>query len=192
MSVDNRKILKVLILFLVFNFTTKKCFSQEYRLINTESELSIFGTSTLHDWEIKAESIKGRLTVDSLAIKTLKVEIEVESLKSGHKGMDKNTYKALNTDVYKTIEFEMTNDGKLSQESNGKYLIETKGNLTISGTTKNISLKFNIETNNNSMILIGEKTFNMTDFNIDPPKALMGTIKTGNEITIKYQVVFNQ
>jgi len=192
MFVVNNKIVKVLILFIAFNLTTKTGWSQEYKLINTASELSILGTSSLHDWEIKAENMKGSISIDSLNVKSLKIEIEAEGLKSGHKGMDKNTYKALNTDQYKTIVFQMSNSSKLSKQSDGKYLIEAKGSLTISGTTKNIDLKLYLETNNYQIKLKGEKTFNMTDFNVDPPKALMGTIKTGNEITVKYHVTFNK
>lgn len=32
----------------------------------------------------------------------------------------------------------------------------------------------------------------MTDFNVTPPKALMGTITTGNDITVKFNTVFNK
>ncbi|MDU8886528.1 YceI family protein [Yeosuana sp. MJ-SS3] len=192
MLVINNKIAKVLILFIVFNLTTRISWGQEYKLVNISSELSIFGTSTLHDWEIKVENIKGSINIESLIVNSLKIEIEAESLKSGHKGMDKNTYKALETDTYKTIVFQMPNSSELSEQSEGKYLMEAKGDLTISGTTKNITLKFNVERNNDQIKLKGEKTFNMTDFNIDPPKALMGTIKTGNEITVKYHVTFNK
>jgi hypothetical protein len=30
----------------------------------------------------------------------------------------------------------------------------------------------------------------MTDFGIDPPKALLGTIKTGDEIEVKFKSIF--
>lgn len=39
---------------------------------------------------------------------------------------------------------------------------------------------------------MGEIKINMTEFNVDPPTALLGTIKTGEEITIKFQVFFVQ
>ena len=42
-----------------------------------------------------------------------------------------------------------------------------------------------------SVQFIGSVTFNMTNFNIDPPTAVMGTIKTGDEITIKFQVIYS-
>ena len=42
----------------------------------------------------------------------------------------------------------------------------------------------------NKITLIGEKKFKMTDFKIDPPKALFGTITTGDDITIKFSTTF--
>jgi hypothetical protein len=42
----------------------------------------------------------------------------------------------------------------------------------------------------NMVALEGEKTFNMTDYAIEPPKALFGTITTGDEITIKFKSIF--
>ena len=42
----------------------------------------------------------------------------------------------------------------------------------------------------NKVVLKGEKTFKMTEFKIDPPKALLGTITTGDEITIKFNTIF--
>src|SRR5690554_2123227 len=75
-------------------------YAQEYSLNNATSELTVFGTSNLHDWDVKAEKQSGKLALDrsgQLQIKLLQVSVETESLKSGKSGMDKNTYKALKT-----------------------------------------------------------------------------------------------
>ena len=34
----------------------------------------------------------------------------------------------------------------------------------------------------------GEKTLKMSDFDVKPPTALLGTLKTGNDITIKFNL----
>ena len=44
----------------------------------------------------------------------------------------------------------------------------------------------------NKVTLTGATKLKMTDYKIDPPKALMGTITTGDEITIKFNTVLTK
>ena len=104
--------------------------------------------------------------------------------------MDKNTYKALKTDKYPKVTFSLTKVNQVKALGNNKYTLETNGDLTISGTKKNIPLKFEVEMIGSEIKLVGEKTFKMSEFNIDPPTALFGTITTGDEITIKFESIF--
>src|SRR3954467_2542989 len=63
-------------------------------------DLTISGTSSLHDWEMK--SSKGQFDAsisianDNVLFTGLTFSMPAESLKSGHGMMDRNTYKALN------------------------------------------------------------------------------------------------
>ena len=173
---------------------TFKSYSQQYYLNNSNSELKVFGTSNIHDWHINIEEQKGFIIInktDNLTISKLKIEVVAESLKSGKKGMDKNTYKALDTENYKTITFQINEIKNTSKIADNKYKVETNGNLTISGVTKKMPLQFNLSLVNNEVHLSGEKIIKMTDFNIEPPKALFGTITTGDEVTIKFNSTFN-
>ena len=40
------------------------------------------------------------------------------------------------------------------------------------------------------IVIEGEKSILMTDYGIKPPKALLGTIKTGNKINIIFKIDF--
>ena len=67
------------------------------------------------------------------------------------------------------------------------------GDLTIAGITKIIS--FNLvydQPNIGDIIFTGSKDLKMTDFQIIPPEVFMGSIKTGDEITIEFQVSFKR
>jgi polyisoprenoid-binding protein YceI len=124
-------------------------------------------------------------------IEKLDISVKAESLKSGKNGMDKNTYKALKTDDYETIDFKLIKLDDVLKKADGKFTLKTTGDLTVTGVKKRISLNFDIDTSlAKSIILTGEKTLKMTDFNIEPPKALFGTITTGDEITIKFKSIF--
>lgn len=168
--------------------------AQEFNLNNETSQLSVSGTSSLHDWHVDAEKQKGSIVLDlanELVIKKLYVEIIAESLKSGKKGMDKNTYKALNTSQHKSITYQMLEVKQITKQGETKYAVKTVGNLSVAGTTKKVTLDFELQLTANKVTLKGEKSFKMTEFGIEPPKALLGTITTGDEITIKFNTTLN-
>ncbi|MBT8324059.1 MAG: YceI family protein, partial [Winogradskyella sp.] len=70
------------------------------------------------------------------------------------------------------------------------YTISVNGTLTVTGVSKNVDLNLEVIIEGDLIKINGKKDILMTDFEIDPPKALLGTIKTGNEITITYKSVF--
>ncbi|MBU3822657.1 YceI family protein [Flavobacteriaceae bacterium XHP0103] len=167
--------------------------AQEYNLSNGESSLTVYGTSSLHDWHVEAEKQNGKISFTNVLdcqINTINVEIEAESLKSGKSSMDKNTYKALNTDKFKTISYQLAEVKNVTNKGNGTFSVTTMGDLTISGTKKRVTLDFTVNVSDSKIKLTGEKKIKMTDFNIEPPKALFGTITTGDDITIKFSTIF--
>ena len=191
---SNLKITRILTsVFLVFIFSNLSI-AQQFNLNNQESTLNVLGTSSLHDWEITTESQNGKIVfkdMNTSDIEKLDISVKAESLKSGKNGMDKNTYKALKTDDFETIDFQLIKLDNVVKKAEGKFTVKTTGDLTVSGVKKRISLNFEIDTSSaKSIILTGEKNIKMTDFNIEPPKALFGTITTGDEITIKFKSIF--
>ncbi|MEL0454661.1 YceI family protein [Flavobacteriaceae bacterium SZ-1-7] len=167
--------------------------AQEFKLNNPESSLKVLGTSSLHDWHVTAEQQSGKINfsdIEAGKIESLSVSIVAESLKSGKSSMDKNTYKALKTDDHKNISFQLTEVKDVVAKGNGAFSVKTMGNLTIVGTKKSISLDFEMNLVGSKIKISGDKKIKMTDFNIDPPKALFGTITTGDDITIEFTTVF--
>jgi polyisoprenoid-binding protein YceI len=189
----NKILIRVLGLITLFVFTPNLSQAQQYNLSNQESSLTVLGTSSLHDWHITTEQQSGKITFKNLEageIENCSIEIVAESLKSGKSSMDKNTYNALKTDDFKTITFQLVDVKETVNNGSGKFTVHTQGDLTITGTKKSISLDFTLSIVNNKITLIGEKSIKMTDFNIPPPKALFGTITTGDDITIKFSTIF--
>lgn len=169
--------------------TTKKVLLD----IKLPSVVLIEGTSTLHDWESNVEKTEAQLVVNNLedvTIETLNVKVDVLSIKSGKKLMDKLTYKALKAKKYPNITF-VFKKGEIIGENEAFIDIKLNGDLTIAGVTKNVSVVTKINKLGNTILLKGSHKLKMTDFGIDPPKALLGTIKTGDEITIKFNLKFS-
>ncbi|MBU3025828.1 YceI family protein [Zobellia galactanivorans] len=167
--------------------------AQEFNLVNKSSTMTVLGTSSLHDWEIDAEEQSGKIVFNDLEAAELgqcQVQVVAESLKSGKSSMDKNTYKALNTKKYKRIYFELAEVKESTRKGDGSYAVSAMGDLTISGVKKRIPLQFSLQIDGDKITLTGEKSLKMTDFKVEPPTALLGTITTGDEVTIKFTTVF--
>ena len=60
--------------------------------------------------------------------------------------------------------------------------------MIIGGTKREFKTKVKISYTNGKIMLSGEKDFKLTDFNIEPPTAVFGTIKTGDEVVIHYNI----
>ena len=195
-TTHRQSLLKVVILWIAFTIVPLTISAQSFSLNNGEGEVTVTGTSTLHDWEEVAEQKSGSITLDNTGelpkITSLKFVVEAESLKSGKGAMDKNTYKALETKDHKQIVFEFKSIKSISPitATSNKYKVVATGNLTIAGSTNSIELPFNLNINGSKLLLEGKKALKMTDYNIDPPKALLGTITTGDEIEVHYNTVW--
>ena len=156
-------------------------------------DLVVSGTSTLHDWEMK--SSKGQVEAlidvnnDKVTLSGLNFSFPAESLKSGHNMMDNNTYKALGTEKNPNITFVLLS-GSLAPAGANTYQLNGIGKLTIAGNTQQTDLTVLLKYNpsDKSFTCSGVKKFKMTQYGVKPPSVMLGTIKTGDEISISYNL----
>lgn len=168
-------------------------YGQQFTVNESNTKLSVDGTSSVHDWTIVAQEFNGQADVkienNALeSINSLSFDIPVESLKSGKSAMDDNTYEALKSDDHPVIEYEFRSMDNVNVEGNTTTM-DTKGLLTIGGVSKIVNMKVTADTNN-GIAFKGDITFKMSVFEIDPPTAVFGTIKTGDEVTIKFNAQY--
>ncbi|WP_339609137.1 YceI family protein [uncultured Planktosalinus sp.] len=190
------KTLKSIAIIFLTVFVTQQINAQVAKVNSANSIMTVFGTSNIHDWDMKAEKMSGDASFKIengklAAIDKLTYAVEVESLKSGKSGMDKNAYNALDTKKHKTINYNLTKVTKISDTGSNSYSIETIGNLTIAGQTKQVPITFNVQLNGSKLTFSGKVKINMTHYNVEPPKALMGTVKTGEDLTLDFKVLYN-
>ncbi|MBU6342228.1 MAG: YceI family protein [Bacteroidetes bacterium] len=184
--------------FLLFCFFTGTlAFAQSSYLV-TKFEMKIKGTSNLHNWESSAYEVRanGNFTVTAGTLKSLQslyLEIPVKTIKST-KGsvMDNKTYDALKASSNPNIMYKFDKLLSLGKRDN-VYDINTAGYLTIAGSTHRIEMYVQGQLNaDGSITFIGSKSIKMTDYNVSPPTALMGTLTTGNDVEIAFQITFKQ
>lgn len=151
----------------------------------------IDGTSNIHDWDMKSD--KGQCVANYTinpsgvltSLNTLNFNIKVETIKSEHTTMDNNAYKAMKSSKFPNISFVSTSS--VIKQNGNTYTISTTGRLTISSVTKVVTLTANCTMGvDKSLKGNGAFKLKMTEYGVTPPSIMFGAIKTGDEVTIKY------
>ena len=159
-----------------------------------KAQLSVKGTSTLHDWESKASKVyaKGEIVEDAgvlTGVKHMKVSVDAKSIVSTKgKMMDEKTWEALKADKHPKITYELVSVASIAKQATG-YTIKTNGNLTIAGVTKSIPMTVQAQTlEDGSLEFTGSKEILLSDYGMTPPTALMNTVKVGKTVTVSFKV----
>ncbi len=160
-----------------------------------ESKLWIEGTSTIHDWTCEIEQVEGFLDLEASATAVtepsrVEVSVPVRSIECNNGTMNKKTRKALAADAHPLILYELLDAEVLPGPANDAFQLKTTGRLMIAGTTK--SIEMTVEGRrlpDGRFRLTGSLPLLMTDFGIDPPKAMLGTLKTGDRVVVHFDVV---
>ena len=162
-----------------------------YMLDEAESSAFVRGTSTIHDWEMKVEQLQGSITLaEAGSINSLQkgnFQTNVESLKSDRNLMNKKTYEALKSKKHPQITVQVNS----VKEVQGKLVANLV--VTIAGQTQKVTDEIELKTlANQSLSVQGILDLTMTSYQVEPPVALMGTIKTDDEVKVAYHLIFKQ
>ena len=164
--------------------------AQKNYALDTKANFSVFGTSTLHDWEMKSVSGTGvaNLTVtDSKVtdINSLTVSLLTESIKSGKNAMDKIAYETLKSGKNKTIKYVLKSAEKVNETT-----WNLTGTYTIAGASKELKTQVKVAVVNGIVTLQGSNKITFEEFGMKSPTAMFGAIKTGQDLTIKFNINF--
>lgn len=165
--------------------------AQEDFKLSGAQEFKVSGTSTLHDWDmISKEGVKGAMkaSLNGTGIQEitfLKITLPVSTLKSGKSAMDNKAYSALDAKANPNIYYELT---EIVEIGEGK--LRAKGQLSIAGHTKLISMKVGYKVSEGVVTFTGEHPLTFKEYNLEPPTAVFNTIKTGNELKISFTAHF--
>jgi len=157
----------------------------------------VTGTSNLHDWESAITRITCNGTFVSKgnvlkSMKNIEIRIEVEGIKSKEgKIMDNKTYEAFNSKVHPLIVCRISTAKIIAVGKN--ISVEASGNLNMAGVTRKVLLKAKGKLLENGDIqLEGSRQLLMSDFNMKPPSAVLGTIKVGDEVRVNFDLVLTK
>jgi len=170
---------------------------KEFQLAENAYSIQIEGTSNVHDWTMEAKSISGEaLTQWSQngleGFEKVNISVPAKKLESGKRIMNNKTYDALKATKHPNISFELISVSNL--ETSGKEFSGTAtGKLKMAGQSSIMSIPFKGEILDDSSFRVnGNFSLKMTEFGIDPPAAMLGTLKTGDKLTLNYTMRFKK
>lgn len=174
----------------LFLFFQNPLQAQEKFVLPSATELKVQGTSTLHDWEMVTNKATGeaiiKLNGNRLeSISGLLITFPVNSLKSGKGAMDDIAHETLKAKNNPEIRFELDEVKQITAD-----VVKATGKLTIAGTTRPVIMEVNYTVNGNAITFTGTRGIKFTDFKVDPPKAMFGTIKTGDDLQLLLNTTF--
>jgi polyisoprenoid-binding protein YceI len=159
----------------------------------SETTVTIRGTSSLHEWQMQGTTISGVIETDPETWKNegqksavVNVTIPVASVRSDHERMDR-----IMRDTLKThdITYAMTS-ASLLKTSGDSFVVRSGGKLSIAGVTRDVTVDITVQrSGDRRYILTGQTPIRMTDYGMKPPVAMMGTLKTGDQVTVAFRWV---
>jgi hypothetical protein len=168
------------------------------RFSNRSHQMTIAGTSNLHDWTTNVQEISLIAEMELVngyvsTVGTVTMSAKVNSIKSD-KGsvMDGKTREALKGDKNPNITYRLR-QVEIAQLKDKISKLSTEGTLNIAGVTKPVKMDvFARQLPNGEVEVWGAHALSMKDYGMQAPTALMGTIKTGDLVTINYSVILKK
>ncbi len=184
---------------LVLVFAAPPMFAQNFSL-QTDSEVKIEGTSNVRDWEADVTELEAtfelaemdEFTLESLTpemFKTMELSIAVGGIEANQRGLTNNIRKYLKEKDHPNITFNLSEVTKVEWKD-GYSEITAEGVINAAGKDNDVTMVVRAEEVNGAIQFSGSQDLKMTDFDIDPPTALLGTVRAVDEFTVQYSVTF--
>lgn len=168
--------------------------------VDESSTMKVIGTSSVHDWEAEVEEmdLSVALNPELLAsdstespVTSLSLNVPVTSIESGKGGMNRRINDALKHKDHPEIMFNLISSEIAEGEQSGdSFTLNLRGNLNIAGFTREVTFPVTgTKVDDNSYRFEGSFGLNMTDYEVDPPSAMFGAIKSGEEVEIVFNIL---
>jgi polyisoprenoid-binding protein YceI len=161
-----------------------------FRIVPERSQVWIEARSSVHPIRGEAAGLSGSIDaqfdgdgLDLSSAPEISVELPVERLKSGNRVEDAEMMRRIEARRYPTIRG-VVRDMK-PQGDDGRYTVT--GELSFHGVTQSREGEVTVSRPDDQTVVIeGEREFDIRDFRVDPPKILM--LKVHPEVRVRIRV----
>lgn len=163
-----------------------------------ESRLWFEGGSTVRGFTCEATALDGsvvtrdgaepRVAALKSAVESVSIIVAVEALDCGNDTMHDHMRKALEAKEHPRIEFRVA-DYDLAETGAGVGLVELRGQLTIIGTTRDITILAGVEERADGTLAVrGSTKVDMTEWGVRPPRLMLGTLRVHDEVEVHFDM----
>ncbi len=169
-------------------------------LIHPSSRLEILGSSNVNEFTCICRQAFASLPFQIVGgfhpqrtqwtFRNTNLRLQTQLFDCGNKLMNKDFYNALKSKTHPTMWIELETIDEIRPITTSWTTYMTQTGITIAGTKKSIPIQAKVRRLSiNQLQIVAEKTLKMSHFGISPPTALMGMIKTNDDITIKLDLI---
>jgi hypothetical protein len=167
---------------------------RRFRLVAGSSTISTEMRSSMHPITAETRALVGTIDgeLDENGVPRFELEhgarlqLAVETMKSGHRLQDMEMQRRLDVRRYPQIEVVVDRAGQAGRPD--RYRASVK--VTAHGRTRSFDEDFSMRVEGRRLVIEGEHTFDMRDFDVNPPNFL--ALKVHPEVRVRARIVAEQ
>jgi polyisoprenoid-binding protein YceI len=160
------------------------------------SRVWVEGTSTTRSWRCESTAVTGTAQAETVDLSQLRsvpraeLTIPVAQLDCRNGTMNGHMRRALKSQQHASIRF-VASEVALTRTAAGATA-RMPGQLTIAGETRPATLQGTVVSEDGELRVRGTHALTMTDFGVQPPSLMMGTMRVRAPVTIGFDVALGQ
>jgi polyisoprenoid-binding protein YceI len=106
--------------------------------------------------------------------------------------MNRDLWEAMKAVDYPEIRFS-GDEAVIDKNEDGSFRFEVRGRVFIAGVEREIGFDAGVSPQSDDRLHVsGKIKLNMKDYGIDPPRAFLGALRTGEEIMVEFGLVLEK
>lgn len=167
--------------------------------LQPESRIWVEGTSTVRSFKCTAAGadvavdaagpdVATALATGNRAVRTVEVRIPAAKLDCANGTMNGHMLKAIKAKENPVIQFRVASYELAAKE--GGAAVTMTGTLELGGTRKDVIVTADATPGANGALKVsGSFPLKMSEYGLKPPSLMMGTMKVGDQVTVRYDLV---
>lgn len=174
-----------------------------YLTLQPESRLWVEGTSTVRAFSCSAGTLKAAVETSSdraisatmmgeKVVRAMRVEVPSRALDCDNDTMNGHMYKAIKADAHPVIVFTLNSYEFVSNGSTPGTMTLT-GSLALGGVEMPATVEAQVqETADGFLKVTGVHAVRLSEFGLKRPSLMLGTMKVGDVVQVKYDLLLKQ
>jgi polyisoprenoid-binding protein YceI len=162
------------------------------------STITVEGTSSVQSWSCATTQLAGSAQAEVSGrtlsgLSGLRLTIPVQGLDCRNRQMNGKLREALNAGAHPQIRYTVTAAEVGAPDGQGRFSVTVTGRLEMAGATRTVrTTAQGVPAADGQFRFTGRVPLKMSDYGIDPPTAMLGALRAGDEVTVVYDVTLGR